>query len=217
MSRPVKKPLSQWRREILDTALRLFLEKGIQQTSVSDIMSAVGGAKGTFYHCFRSKEELIQALSAQLFFDNDPFKAVRCRRDLNALEKIRALLELNRRDPVRRAVYPQAAEILRDPQILAAALESNRKLLTPLWRELLEEGVRDGSIRTQYPRELSELLPLVNFWLMPQLFPATAQELGQKYRFLAEVLDKMGLPVLGPLTPEDARLLEDMAGKEGEG
>ncbi len=36
-------------------------------------------------------------------------------------------------------------------------------MLTPLWLELIEEGRRDGSIRTEYAKELSELLSLVNF------------------------------------------------------
>ena len=42
-------------------------------------------------------------------------------------------------------------------------------MLTPLWLELIEEGRRDGSIRTEYAKELSELLPLVNFWLLSSI------------------------------------------------
>ena len=67
--------------------------------------------------------------------------------------------------------------------------------MTPLWLELLEEGKRDGSIKTEYAKELSELLPLINFWLMPSVFPATEKELYHKYNFVMEVLNHMGLPI----------------------
>lgn len=65
----------------------------------------------------------------------------------------------------------QAVSILKDPHILAASVGENRRVLTPLWLELLEEGKRDSSIKTEYTKELSEFLPLVNFWLMPSVFP----------------------------------------------
>jgi len=213
MARPAKRPPDQWRQEIMKAAKRLFLEKGFEETTVEDIMKAAGGAKGTFYHCFRSKEELIHALGDQMFFENDPFEAVKGRKDLNGLEKIRELLSLNRQDADRSAINVQAASILSDPRTLAKAVEANRRVLTPLWRQLLEEGRRDGSIQTEYPKELSELLPLADFWLLPSVFPATAEEVLHKRRFLAEVLAKMGLPVLEEPDPEEERLLTTLAEK----
>lgn len=64
-----------------------------------------------------------------------------------------------------------------------------------MWLELLEEGKKDGSIKTEYIKEFSELLPLINFWLMPSVFPATEEELYHKYHFVKEVLAHMGLPL----------------------
>ena len=50
------------KNEILDAATILFAEKGADHTSVADIMTAVGIAKGTLYHHFKSKEEIMDAL-----------------------------------------------------------------------------------------------------------------------------------------------------------
>lgn len=196
MARPVKKSPEQWKKEILSAAQSLFISKGYEETSVSDIMNLVGGAKGMFYRCFQSKEEVMHALGNQLFFENNPFEAVKGRNDLNALQKIKSLLVLNQSDTRRNDLNVQAIPILKDPHILAAAVEENRRVLTPLWLELLEEGKKDGSIKTEYAKELSELLPLINFWLMPSVFPATEEELHHKYRFVMEVLSYMGLPLL---------------------
>ena len=195
MARPVKKTPEEWRKEILNAAQNLFISKGYEETSISDIMEKVGGAKGMFYRCFQSKEDVMYALGNQMFFEDNPFEAVRSRDDLNGLQKIRALLALNQSDAERNEINMQAVPILKDPHILAAAVGENRRVLTPLWLELLEEGKKDGSIRTEYTKELSELLPLINFWLMPSVFPATEEELLHKYRFVIEILDHMGLPL----------------------
>ena len=48
------------KNEILDMAQKLFFEMGYEQTSVSNIIDAVGVAKGTFYYYFKSKEELLE-------------------------------------------------------------------------------------------------------------------------------------------------------------
>lgn len=195
MARPVKKPPEQWKHDILQAAQTLFLKKGYEETSVSDIMNAVGGAKGMFYRCFTGKEQMMQALGDALFFKNNPFEAVRGRTDLNGLQKMRELLLQNQSDTVRDNLNTQASSILKDPAILAAAIESNRRVLTPLWYELLEEGRKDGSIQTEYTKEISELLALMNFWLLPSVYPDTVDGLRHKFEFIVEVLAKMGLPL----------------------
>ena len=142
MARPVKKTPEQWKKEILDAAQKLFISKGYEETSVSDIMDMVGGAKGMFYRCFQSKEEVMYALGNQMFFEDNPFEAVKGRNDLNGLQKIRLLLTLNQSDAERNQINMQAVPILKDPHILAAAVAENRRVLTPLWLELLAEGKR---------------------------------------------------------------------------
>lgn len=196
MARPVKKQPDQWRREILDAAKELFLSKGYEETAITDIMERAGGAKGMFYRFFKGKEEVMHALGDELFFRNNPFEAVRDRTDLNGLEKIREVLSLDRADEEREKINVQAIAILKDPKILAAAVAANRRVLTPLWFALIEEGKRDGSIKTAYARELSELLPLMNFWLLPTVFPGDAGAIQNKCRFIAEVLEVMGLPII---------------------
>ena len=138
----------------------------------------------------------MQTLGNQMFFENNPFEALKGRADLNGLQKVRELLAINQSDTKRNSLNLQAISILKDPHILATAIEANKRILTPLWFELLEEGKRDGSIKTEYTKELSEILPLINFWLMPSIYPATAEEIQHKFIFIVEVLSKMGLPLM---------------------
>ncbi len=152
-------------------------------------------------------EEAVHALGDRMFLENNPFDAVRGHSEWNGLRKIRELLAQNQADGKRNEINIQAEGILKDPRILAAAVAANRRVLAPLWRELLEEGIRDGSIHTEYVKELSELLPLLNFWFLPSVFPASAEEICHKYRFAAELLSAAGLPIL---EGETAAFAEDV-------
>ena len=49
------------RERILDTALRLFRERGFDETTMRDIATEAGVATGAAYYYFRSKEELVMA------------------------------------------------------------------------------------------------------------------------------------------------------------
>ena len=50
------------REQILETAMRLFIEKGIHGTATSLIAREAGVATGTLFHHFASKEDLVHAL-----------------------------------------------------------------------------------------------------------------------------------------------------------
>ncbi|WP_188456317.1 TetR/AcrR family transcriptional regulator [Virgibacillus oceani] len=50
------------KKQIIDAAHRLFIEKGFALTSIQDILDEAGIAKGTFYNYFASKNECLMAI-----------------------------------------------------------------------------------------------------------------------------------------------------------
>ena len=55
------------RNLIIDTAARLFVEKGYEHTSIQDIINNLGGlSKGAIYHHFKSKDEIMNAVADKL-------------------------------------------------------------------------------------------------------------------------------------------------------
>jgi AcrR family transcriptional regulator len=54
------------RRRILAAAVDLFADHGYDATSVSQVISRAGVAKGGFYHHFASKDELLHAVYGEL-------------------------------------------------------------------------------------------------------------------------------------------------------
>lgn len=184
--------------KILEVSQRLFLEKGYDNTTIQDIVNELGGlTKGAIYHHFKSKEDIMDALGDKLFFENNPFEEVRRRTDLNGLQKLREVVLLNQKNEPLMQLNRQALPILKNPRILVGMLDSDRRFLSPCFQELLEEGNRDGSIHTAYAKELAEILPILSdVWLAPTVCPATAAEMKKKFAFLADLLDKMGVPLV---------------------
>ena len=50
------------RDEIMDAAERLFVAKGYAATTINDLLDATGIARGTLYHHFSSKEQVLDGL-----------------------------------------------------------------------------------------------------------------------------------------------------------
>lgn len=137
----------------------------------------------------------MDALTRKMFFEKNPFEQVKKQTDLNGLQKMKLAIALNQSDKDAIDLSLQAIPILKNPRILVGMIESNRQQLSPCWLELLMEGIADGSIHTEYAKELSELIPLFDLWLTPSVYPATAEELHHKFLFIKELLNKMGLPL----------------------
>ncbi len=59
--------MNERKMHVMNTAHQLFMEKGYQSTSIQDILTYSGIAKGTFYNYFSSKNELLIALLTTLY------------------------------------------------------------------------------------------------------------------------------------------------------
>lgn len=61
----ISKEPAERKQEIIDTAMRLFYEKGYEKTSISDIAKEMNVAQGLFYRYFPSKEILFDTAIEQ--------------------------------------------------------------------------------------------------------------------------------------------------------
>lgn len=187
-------------KKILEVALQLFIEKGYDKTSIQDIVDHLGGlSKGAIYHHFKSKEQIFLAAYQEISesisremneVKNDP--------TLNGFEKLRKMFLNSFKNPHQTQMIASMPNLLDNPQFLAVHLNSTIHEVVPLYiLPVINEGVADGSIHTDAPLELSNVLMLLsNIWINPLVYPPDNEDQEKKLRLFAQILADLGLPLL---------------------
>ena len=206
-------------QKILEVSLKLFMEKGYENTTVLDIVDHLGGlTRGAFYHHFKSKEEVIDALTDKMFRENNPFEKVRQEKGLNGLQKLQMIMNDTTVESDYRKISAQAVSLLENPKFLAEFIEGNKKVLVPAYQELIEEGIEDGSIQNEYPKQTAEILSfLTNFWMVPTVFPFTPKEGVARLKMVKEISAFLGVPIIDDeLLEKLERSIEELGEEEQE-
>jgi AcrR family transcriptional regulator len=184
------------RRRILDVAKQLFFTKGYDHTTMQDIVNGLDGmSKGAIYYHFKSKEAILDALGEE---DNLRMETGGPRSDpsLNGLQKLRATLKQYTGDTEHMTLMREAFPLLKNPKVLASNLEAWRTVVADSFERIIDQGIEDGSIVTQYPREAAEILSLLsNYWLAPDIYPATRSQLHHRVECLATICASLGVPI----------------------
>lgn len=182
-------------KKILDVSFRLFREKGYDHTTIQDITDALGMSKGAVYHHFKSKEDILDKISDQYYDEMGWFKDIRLDPGLSGLEKVRQVLTLLLSDPGKLELDRVTAATTLDPKLVDLTLRSTIRDAAPFMERLLREGIDDGSIAVNQPKEFSEaFMLLMNMWV--GVFTEGREDFQAKLCFLREFCDKLGLPLL---------------------
>ncbi len=170
---------------ILDVAFRLFMEKGYEHTSIQDIIDQLGGlSKGAIYHHFKSKEDILVAVTDKITAESNQMLAViRDRSDLNGKEKLQTIFKVSINRPVQNDIFTVAPDFHNNPKLLFSLLHDTIDNVAPNYiLPIIKQGMADGSIQTDYPEQLAELILLTaNVWLNPMIFDSSEEESYRKF------------------------------------
>ncbi len=194
------KPPEETVNLILDVAFRLFMEKGYEHTSIQDIIDQLGGlSKGAIYHHFKSKENIFDALTSRMSEDSNRKLAVlRDQKGLSGEEKLKAIFKESLNRPLQEDLFTVAPNFYNNPKLLNMFLHTIREESVPeYFLPIIRQGIADGSIRTDYPEELAELIGLVaNTWLNPMIFDSTEEESYRKLMVFGQMMAGFGIDVV---------------------
>ena len=172
---------------ILNTAYHLFMEKGYEHTSIQEIINHLGGlSKGAIYHHFKSKEDILEAVTDRMTEESN-----------RLLAKIRDRSDLNGR-PVQDEIFEAAPSFQNNPRLLCSLLNETVKIAAPDYiQPVIEQGIADGSIQTDYPKQFAELIVLVaNVWMNPMTFQDTEEESIGKVMVFRQMMQGFGLDII---------------------
>jgi len=159
----VMKEYSERRAELSDAAWELFSEKGYDGTTINAIIDRVGVAKGTFYHYFSSKEDILNAAVERKTVEvMDGTRAILEDENLSATEKLNRFMAAFREWKMANmgALVDVARVMYRDENIvLRHKINMKTAAITaPVLADIIAQGVEEGVFDTEFPRETAELI-----------------------------------------------------------
>lgn len=183
-------------KRILESAEKLFLEKGYENTTIQDIVDDLGDlSKGAIYHHFKSKEDIIEAVTTSKYasIDFDEY----LKDEPTGLAKLQKLVLFCLTDTAQQELLAAAPTLMMNPKMLSMELKSIQTEIAPMVMPFIEEGIRDGSITTKYPKQAAEVfLILSNIWINPLVFSVEEEEFVNKILFYKELFEGIGMPVV---------------------
>jgi AcrR family transcriptional regulator len=154
------------KNEILDIALALFYEKGYEKTTIEDILTRTGISKGTFYYYFEAKEDVLKVLAWR-----EAEKKLELTRKIveaegrSALDKLNQIISesqhLNLTDIEHRLKIYQVVNEYGNLEFIQRMNEHILNLGAPLIQRLLEQGIKEQTMRLKYPDDLARLFIII--------------------------------------------------------
>lgn len=185
---------------ILDVAFQLFMEKGYENTSIQDIISHLGGlSKGAIYHHFKSKEDILVAVTDKMTAEsNRMLEGIRDHSGLNGKEKLKLIFKESINRPVQDDIFTVAPNFHNNPKLLFSLLHDTMEEVAPNYiLPIIRQGISDGSIQTDYPEQLAELIILAaNVWMNPMIFDSTVQDSYGKFMIFRQMMQGFGLDII---------------------
>lgn len=181
MVRIVKKA-EERRDEIIEAARELFLVKGYDRTTMREVMARLHIAKGTIYHYFKSKEELLDAVLDSMVAAIVREMQQACEQSQgNALEKLRYLIL---KSAAADSHDQEMIDHLHRPGNAGMHIRMLAKIITlqaPIFEQLIRLGCDEGIFTTQSPLESAEfILAAIQFLTDMGIYPWTREQLTRR-------------------------------------
>lgn len=181
------------KNEILDIAEILFYTKGYDRCTINDILNETKIAKGTFYHYFVSKEEVLDGI---------------VNRNIETIvNRVRKVIESNDIEPVEKLMrvfmamrleHADKNEVLNNLHKPENAILHQKNLnqligvMTPILVSTIEEGIEKKVWHCMYPKQFMQIFMAAAFTLTDEgIFEADAESQEFIMVALVSILEKM--------------------------
>lgn len=157
--------------ELIEISEKLFIKKGYEKTTVSDIVKRAKVAQGTFYYYFKTKEEILDLITEKYININvQVYEKIANEKGTNALEKIIKIFQFSSSFRKNRKSLIQ---YLHEDKNAHLHLKFERKLpviiAEPL-SKIIVQGVKEKIFNTVYPHEAAKAFIGVSSMVMQGIY-----------------------------------------------
>jgi AcrR family transcriptional regulator len=185
------------RAELIDCAQRLFLTSGYERTTINDVIGSAGLSKGAFYHHFRAKEDLLEAIADRFAHESLGFaRTLQDDPSLDALQRLNRLLSLGRewkrehmaelRAMFTTLLYPENAVLYH------RIVDAVSNVLAPALADIVMQGKVASVFDTEDPRLVAEILLGLSNGRRALVIAALARAEDDVEAGLAMIVDRVG-------------------------
>ena len=179
------------KNEILDVATKLFLEKGYDQTAISDILSAAGIAKGSLYYHYKSKEDVLDDIVARI--TEQIAAAAQAVAEDQARSVHEKMLNLIASMNISNSANGQMIEELHRPAnalLHQKSIAQTVRTVAPIMAGVVEQGIAEGIYRTSYPLETVEILLVAGQFIFDEgVFHWQPEEIAGRMRAFINIAE----------------------------
>lgn len=178
------------RNEIIETAGKLFEEKGYEQTQVQDIVNEIGVAKGLFYYYFKSKDEVMEELADR--YADAIIDAVNnlIDKDISTFDKINRIFQIFIDSAEKKSGIFMGILYVKNGITHERIFFNVGKKMVPLVTELILSGNDNGECNCSDPKFITEFLVSGLFNILNQISP------DEKIDYLKEKLPTIKTMIL---------------------
>ena len=145
--------------DFIKAADELFREQGLDQTSIKDIASRVGVSHAAFFYYYKSKNDIFrdvvvyhlgqyERMAEKMMEDNS----------LSAIKKLQAVIDLTISQGVNDSTFLKYLHTEGNSAIHDKYVERQQEIFIPLITKIVEQGIREGTIDLDYPKETVECI-----------------------------------------------------------
>lgn len=175
------------KEKIIEESILLFERKGFSETSIQDIVEAIGVTKGTFYYYFSSKEQLLMDIHLGYIDDLLERQAAIHKTAESNQQKLKQMVQLLIADikdhgPSGRVFFREMRHLAEDN---AGAVKAKREEFRINIESLLTEGIEEGEFRKDIKPDMAAFAVLgITNWSYQWFNPAgevSAENLAEIY------------------------------------
>lgn len=181
------------KNEIIDTASRIFAQKGYDKSSVNDILNAIGIAKGTFYHYFKSKEEVLDAVIAKATeMIEQRIEEVADNPQLTPEDKLLGVFMSMQIEDQMEEGFLEEMHRPENALMHQKSLVSTITMLVPVLTRVVKEGMEKGIFHAEYPEEYMQIFLASAITLLDDgIFQVEPEKQTRIFQALIILLEKM--------------------------
>lgn len=153
---------------ILDAAADVFQSQGFNGTTIDDIARRIGATKGRVYYYFRSKFDIYLAVyehgmrivrEAVAPHAHGPGSALDRLTAMSVAHVVNLMTNLSYHDTIHQGIHRRSALAIKDRQVVQLAeLNKLRDSYEIMFRQVVDDGMADGSLLTEDPKLVARVL-----------------------------------------------------------